>query len=89
MPRNGLISTRVYSPPNTLTRWESTCACGARAGTVNVDEFGRPEPLHIAGLLIDACTCPRCITCTWVLDAHGRCDNLDCPLLGTLILIPD
>lgn len=89
MPRNGEISRLVYSPPNRAQWSEWRCGCGALAEAVDIFTLSEWEPVQVPGALIEACRCPRCITCGWVLDDDGRCDNLDCPLCGTLILVPD
>jgi hypothetical protein len=78
--------------PGTITRGTGTtwhCACGAEAEIVLITTLGDTEPRYIPAGLRESCTCPRCITCGHVLDKHQRCGNLDCPLLGTLIVLPD
>lgn len=81
---------RIYrSAPNEPNTTYFTCRCGARAESIDVTEFGAMYPTQVPGPLIEECTCPRCITCGEPLDEHSRCDNVDCPLFNTLILIPD
>lgn len=65
------------------------CACGARGAAINVMQLGDREPRYMPGPLDEPCRCPRCITCGHVLDEHGCCDHIGCPLYGTEILIPD
>jgi len=80
MPRTG---------PITQTNHQWSCACGAPADSIDNTSYGDVEPVTLPGPLLQPCTCPRCISCGWALDHNSRCDNLDCPLLGTHIVLPD
>jgi hypothetical protein len=82
MPSNGIVGRCMG-----MDIW--ACRCGARYNVVEVWELGNPDPSYIPTERLEECQCPKCITCGWVIDEEGRCDNLDCALLGVLILLPD
>lgn len=65
------------------------CACGAEQSVVLTIRLGDFFPSYVPGELLEPCRCPRCVTCGHVLDDHGCCGHIECPLYGTEILIPD
>ncbi len=89
MPPTGQITQLVESQPNCPTRSTWTCACGVQADSIDITGISDLYPKTMPGRLLEECRCPKCITCGWALDRDNRCDNLDCPLVGTLILLPD
>ena len=90
MPPYGRIHALTRQGNNQPVSVNLSCDCGAEIKhVVEVTELGQPWSYHGPTGPVAGCTCPSCITCGWVLDDEGRCDNLDCPLVGTLILIPD
>lgn len=76
--------TLVPGPPAYFT-----CRCGAQADAIDDGRLDQPQPAYIPGTLREPCTCPRCFTCKRLLDADGRCGNLDCLNLGLHIPVPD
>lgn len=64
------------------------CRCGARANAIEDFYLCQAEPEYLPGQLLDPCACPKCCFCNRLLDADGRCENIDCKYVGLHILVP-